>query len=101
MYIATDTGGKDCWTAIYGIGETPEAAIEDARRGAGDDAEFDTLEATAGLIAWVRERGGSPNDVDWSVRGGTAGLDSEVESYDTLGYWPDTPCTPGCPECRT
>jgi hypothetical protein len=89
-YIATDRGGRDQWLAIYGIGETPDAAIEDARDGAGPDAEFDTLPASPALVAQVRERGGAPRDVWWTVVRGTAVLDAEADSY-ALHYAPKPP----------
>lgn len=68
-YIATD---RDGWMAIYGIGESPAATIEDARHGAGPDAEFDTLPATEGLAAAASEHGGAPGDVMWRVVDGIA-----------------------------
>lgn len=75
MYIATDQGGRDRWTAIYGVGDTAGQAVTDARCGAGEDAEFDVLPATAELAAAVRERGGAPRDVNWTVIDGVAELE--------------------------
>lgn len=64
-YIATDRDG----IAIYGIGETPEAAIADAREQSGDeDSEYTVHAATAALLDRVRADGGGP-DVRWSLVG--------------------------------
>ena len=80
-YIATDTDPQ-ATGAIYGIGDTPEAAIEDARYGAGPDAEFLTLRASAALIQHVRRYSGAPDDVSWTVRDGIARLDAEIDLED-------------------
>lgn len=95
-YIATESGGRDRWMAIYGVGETAEAALAEAREqdspvwdkyapsaadhptatgeGAWVPAPYDVLTATDRLVAHVREHGGAPGDVRWDVVDGVADL---------------------------
>lgn len=88
-YIATD----EQTTAIYGIGDSPEAAIEDAREQAGEqnaDAphEYVVYPASEALSRKIERDGGGP-DICWTVMGReTAVLDSEVTA---LLYSPTLP----------
>jgi hypothetical protein len=72
-YIATDTQT----TAIYGIGDSPEAAAADANRQAPQDEprEWVTWAADYKLIECVKRDGGSR--ISWSLRDGIATLDAD------------------------
>lgn len=87
-YIATD---RDQSTgAIYGVGDTPAAALADAREHSRDtEAVYGLVAATRRLIDSVVASGGGPGDQDWSVytQGGEvyAG-DLETDPADVRDY---------------
>ena len=61
-YAAIDTGNLT--GAVYGVGETVEAAERDALEysGGGDaDAVYDIVEITGAAYAYVKEHGGAPS----------------------------------------
>lgn len=62
-YIATDAD-QSCG-AIYGIGETPEEALSDARDYA--PGAFGLVAATRRLLESVEANGGGPSDQRWAV----------------------------------
>lgn len=67
QFIATDVDNP---MAIYGIGDSPEAAIANARQEANEpEAEFATYPATIRLAELVLSDGGSPSDLKrWTVK---------------------------------
>ena len=64
-YIATDHDQ----TAIYGTGDTAEAAIADALNGCDQLTDLVAYPATPALIALVEDRGGC---ISWDMLGDTA-----------------------------
>lgn len=65
LYIATDTNG----TAIYGLGDSAELAIDDALSQCADLTDLVTMPCTEALARYVDERGGN---ISWNVVDGVA-----------------------------
>jgi hypothetical protein len=65
-FAAIDAGSSNHATtgAVYGIGLTPEEALEDARSSdPGGNGEYDTLPITEAAYREVQTFGGAPGDV--------------------------------------
>lgn len=57
--------------SIYGLGDSPELAIEDARRGSRDPAsQFKTATISTPLFVWIMENGWNGNQRSFEVRNG-------------------------------
>lgn len=65
QHIATDLGAL----AIYGIGDSPQAALADAKKEGVDPASLVTYPATIRLAELVLEDGGGPATLgQWTVK---------------------------------
>ncbi len=65
--------------SIYALGETPEAAIANARDDARDDsAEFDTAEIDERSAAYIRENGWNGMRDSFDVKNGRIILDKAI-----------------------